>query len=134
MKRTNEDDQFALEFGRQLKLRYQALRTARDASMSEEQFAATLDVSRAALRKYLNGKAMPTVRTAALAYLKHGVSASYFGTALFGKRRPKTAASPPAQLVLPFSVRGLNTASVSAKIKPTGTNQFELRLDVNRAS
>jgi hypothetical protein len=133
MKRTSEDVQFALEFGRQLKLRYLALRNSPAGTMSEEQFATTLDVSRPALRKYFSGTAMPTVRTAALAYLRHGVSVSYFGTPLFGKLGSKSVPLPPAQLVLPFSVRGLNTSSVSAKIKPTGVNQFELSLEVIRA-
>ena len=134
MKRTPQDDLFALEFGRQLRLRYEeSVRSAAADRISEEQFATNLGVTRPALRKYLSGKAMPTVRTVVFAFLKYGVSVPYFGTLLFGKRRARNAESPNAQLVLPFSVRGLGRSSVHAKIEPTGTNQFEIRVDVSRA-
>lgn len=136
MKRTSDDEQFAEEFGRQLKIHYDRAtkRGGGESALSDEQFAATLDVTRPALKKYLSGSATPTLRVVVLAFLRYGVSASYFGMPLFGKARRKASGSPEvAQLVLPFSVYGLNTNTIQAKIEPKGTNRFEIRVDVQKA-
>jgi hypothetical protein len=137
MKRTPEDATFAVEFGRELKQHYDR-RTKKGNSgpeMSDEEFAATLDVTRPALKKYLIGKATPAVRVIVLAFLNYGINVPYFGTPLFGKRRRKDhSQSAMTQLVLPFSVQGLNTASIQTKIEPRGHNGFELRVDIRRAS
>ena len=136
MKRTLEDDAFAVDFGRQLKAHYDhATQPSADGpGMTDEQFAASLDVTRAALMKYLRGVAMPTLRVVVLAFLRYGVKVSYFRTPLFGNRgRKHSPASGPAQLVLPFSVQGLNTSTIQARVEPKGVNRFELRVDLERA-
>jgi transcriptional regulator with XRE-family HTH domain len=133
MKRTLEDDEFAAEFGRRLKAHYDAsiLKTDKGKGPSDEKFAASLDVSRAALKKYLAGEAMPTVRTAVLAYHKYGINIPYLGTPLFsGKTRTKGRVSTE-QLILPFSVRSLSTATIQARVQPKGLNQFEVRVTVD---
>jgi len=136
MKRTQEDDAFAAEFGRELKVHYDHAteKGVGGPEISDEQFAATLDVTRPALKKYLSGEAMPALRVVVLAFLRYGINVAYFGTPLFNKQRPKQ--SPPralAQLVLPFSVQGLNTATIQTKIEPKGVNRFEIRVNVQNA-
>lgn len=37
------------------------------------------------------------------------------------------------QLVLPFSIQGLNTSMIQAKVEPKGVNRFEIRVDVEKA-
>lgn len=136
MKRTLEDEAFAVEFGRELKEHYdRATRHGADApGMTDEQFAASLDVKRAALMKYLKGAAMPSLRVVVLAFLRYGVKVPYFRTPLFGNRgRKPSLISAPAQLVLPFSVQGLNTSGIQARVEPKGVNRFELRVDLEKA-
>jgi hypothetical protein len=136
MKRTSEDEAFAIEFGRALKIHYDRA-TEKDIGgpeLSDEQFAASLDVTRPALKKYLSGSAMPALRVVVLAFLRYGINVAYFGTPLFSRRRNKQML-PVAftQLVLPFSVQGLNTATIQTKIEPKGVNRFELRVNVQKA-
>jgi len=137
MKRTLEDEAFAIEFGRELKERYDHATqpSANSAGVTDEQFAASLDVTRAALMKYLKGAAMPTVRVVVLAFRQYGVRVPYFRTPLFGKSSRKHASlSTSAQLILPFSVKGLNTSAVQARVQPRGVNRFEIQVDVQKAS
>jgi transcriptional regulator with XRE-family HTH domain len=136
MKKTPEDEAFAIDFGRELKEHYDRaiLPGAEGPGATDEQFAASLDVTRAALRKYLKGEAMPALRVVVLAFLRYGVKVSYFRTPLFSKRSRKgSRGSSTTQLVLPFSVQGLNTSMIQAKVAPKGVNRFELRVDVEKA-
>ncbi|MGC1363514.1 MAG: hypothetical protein WA826_20250, partial [Silvibacterium sp.] len=115
MKSTLDDKNFAVEFGRELKHHYD--RATREGvngvKLSDEQFASTLDVTRPALKKYLGGSAMPALRVVVLAFIQYGINVPYFGTPLFGKKGKKRESSPAiTQLVLPFSVQGLNTAAI----------------------
>src|SRR5580658_677193 len=115
MKRTADDQVFAAEFGLELKRHYdRATQKSGDSpGLSDEQFAATLDVTRPALMKYLKGATMPTLRVVVLAFLSYGVNVPYFRMPLFGKRgRRVPFSAATAQLVLPFSVLGLNTATI----------------------
>jgi transcriptional regulator with XRE-family HTH domain len=136
VKRTSDDERFGVEFGRELKVHY--IRATEKGvggpELSDEDFAATLDVTRPALRKYLNGAAMPTLRVIVLAFLRYGINVPYFGTSLFGGKRPKRqVSSAPTQLVLPFSVQGLNASTIHTKIEPRGLNRFEIRVNIRRA-
>jgi hypothetical protein len=135
MKRTHDDEAFSAEFGRELKRHYdRATQKGGDnPGLSDEQFAATLDVTRPALMKYLKGAAMPTLRVVVLAFLRYGVNVAYFRMPLFGKRGRKDSPIPTtAQLVLPFSVQGLNTATIQTKVEPKGVNRFEIRVDIQK--
>lgn len=136
MKQTSEDKIFAADFGRELRRHYEhaTQKGVNGLKLSDEQFAATLDVSRPALRKYLHGATTPALRVVVLAFLRYGINVSYFGTPLFGKRKRKDHdGGAMTQLVLPFSVQGLNSASIQTKIEPRGQNGFELRVDIQRA-
>ena len=135
MKRTPDDQAFAVAFGRELKAHYdRATQPSTDGSeMTDEQFAATIDVTRPALKKYLNGTAMPTLRVVVLAFLRYGVKVPYFHTHLFGNKGRKLHSAPEAQLVLPFSVQGLNTSAIQARVQPKGINRFEIRVDIGKA-
>lgn len=136
MKKTPEDAVFAVRFGEELRRHYDRETTPDSGQMSDEDFASSLDVSRAALMRYLAGEAMPSVRVLVLAFLRYGIALDYFGTPVFGKRKRKSEHpdAAPTQLVLPFSVQGLNAASIRTKIEPRGQNGFELRVDIRRAS
>jgi hypothetical protein len=137
VKRTPEDIEFSAEFGRQLQARYQAATDrarAGSEALTDDEFAATLDVSRPALKKYLAGRAMPALRTIILAYRRHGIAIPYLGTELFSaKRRRGGTIREATQLVLPFSVRGLGISGVESKISATGENRYELRVNVKVA-
>jgi len=137
MKRTPEDEVFAVDFGRELRAHYDRATqpNADGPRMTDEQFATSLDVSRPALMKYLKGTAMPTLRVVVLAFRRYGVRVPYFQTPLFNSRGRKLApSSSGAQLVLPFSVQGLNTSAIHAKVQPKGVNRFEIRVDIEKAS
>ena len=136
MKRTPDDETFAAEFGRELKKHYD-LATQKGGEipgLSDEQFAATLDVTRPALMKYLKGATMPTLRVVVIAFLRYGINVAYFRMPLFGKRGRKGSPIPTAaQLVLPFSVQGLNISTIQTKVEPKGVNRFEIRVDIQKA-
>jgi transcriptional regulator with XRE-family HTH domain len=135
MKRTLDDASFAAAFGRELKRHYDDATKPGTGGpeLSDEQFAATLDVTRPALRKYLNGSAMPALRVVVLAFQRYKINVPYFGTPLFGKStKAGVIGSAMTQLVLPFSVQGLNTETIEAKIEAKGENRFELRVNVRR--
>lgn len=136
MKRTPEDEVFAAEFGRELKRHYDRATqpSTEGPGITDAQFAASLDVTRAALGKYLKGAAMPALRVVVLAFLRYGIRVSYFQTPLFSKRgRKEPWGSSTMQLVLPFSIQGLNTSMIQAKVEPKGVNRFEIRVDVEKA-
>lgn len=127
---------FASEFGRQLRQHYDRAteKGLGGPELSDQAFAATLDVSRPALMKYLSGSAMPTVRVVALAFLRYGVNVAYFGTPLFAKGKGKRILSHSStQLVLPFSIQALNSAGLQARVESKGVNRFELRVDIRKA-
>jgi transcriptional regulator with XRE-family HTH domain len=137
MKQTRDDEAFANLFGRELMRHYeQATREATGVALiTDEQFAATLDVSRAALKKYLKGQTTPALRVVVLAYIRYGISVEYAGTALFGKRARsgKKIHSQQTQFVLPFSVEAMGTSSIQTRIEPKGENRFELKVDFRKA-
>lgn len=137
MKQTRDDEAFAVLFGSELLRHYKQATSgaAGAAPTTDEQFAATLDVSRAALKKYLKGETTPAIRVVVLAYIRYGISVEYAGTTLFGKRaRPgKKIDSRQTQFVLPFSVEAMGASSIQTRIEPKGENRFELKVDFRKA-
>jgi hypothetical protein len=136
MKRTSEDESFSTQFGTELTRHYE--RATQEGinglKMSDEQFASTLDVTRPALKKYLNGLAMPALRVVVLAFLRYGINIPYFGMPLFSKRKQAKGSNlVMTQLVLPFSVQALNTVAIEAKIERKGPTRFELRVNLDKA-
>jgi transcriptional regulator with XRE-family HTH domain len=136
MKRTPDDDAFAAAFGHELKRHYEAAtgKGSTERKLSDEEFAATLDVSRTALMKYLRGGATPSLRVVVLAFRNYGICVRYSGTPIFRERQHrKELAQSITQLVLPFSVHGPNAAGIEAKIEPKGQNRFEIHVELRRA-
>ncbi len=136
MKQTRDDEAFAVLFGRELLRHYEHATSGagRVPAMTDEQFAATLDVSRAALKKYLRGEATPALRVVVLARLRYGISVEYAGVPLFGKRgkAAKNIESRHAQFVLPFSVEASDASSILTRIEPRGENRLELKVELRR--
>jgi len=135
MKRTPEDSSFAAECGKELRRHYdRATQTGVGGpELSDERFAATLNVTRPALKKYLRGGAMPTLRVVVLAFVRYGINLPYLGVPLFQTETQQAGSTLIAQLVLPFSVQGLNLATILTKIEAKGENQFDLYVDVQKA-
>lgn len=136
MKRTLDDNKFAVAFGRELKRHYEraTVEGVNGVKLSDEQFASTLDVTRPALKKYLSGSAMPALRVVVLAFTNYGINVPYLGTPLFGKNKGKKKESSQtiSQLLLPFSVQGINATAIQAEIARKGPNRFELRVNLDR--
>jgi len=85
MKRTPEDAAFAVEFGRELYVKYSDAKTR---GVTDDVFAKSIGVVRAQLDKYLRGEAVPSVRTVALAHAGYGIAVAYDGSTGFqGLRR-----------------------------------------------
>jgi hypothetical protein len=137
MKQTLEDEAFAVGFGQELRQHYERSTQAGagGGALSDEAFAATLNVTRPALKKYLAGAATPSISVIVLAYERYGINVPYAGTPLFNKKsRLKRNAPGGTQLVLPFSVQSFGSTSVHAKIEPRGENRFALMVDIGRAA
>ena len=136
MKCTAQDKEFAIAFGRELTEHYARLTNGENGTdrMSDEEFAATLGVTRPALKKYLRGAATPSVGVVVSAYLRYRINVGYSGVPLFGRKRSAAPRdNPRTQLVFPFSVRGSSLDTVETRIEPKGENQFELRVEVRKA-
>lgn len=103
---------------------------------SDEEFARKLDVSRAALKKYLNGKAMPGVRTVALAYANLGINVSYgkFDAKLLCSRARSNKKSVEAQLLLPFAIESLSQEDIEVQLVDKKKNRIEMSVTIQFAT
>jgi len=132
MKRTPEDDSFAVDFGRELTVKYSR---AKRKGVTDQAFAASIGVARAQLDKYLRGEAVPSVRTVALALRKHGVAVPYDKIPVHGslgrKQRPKKAIET-GQLLLPFTILSEGPERIGVRFKPVSTRNFEVHLMVKK--
>ncbi|HMK29515.1 MAG TPA: helix-turn-helix transcriptional regulator, partial [Terriglobales bacterium] len=102
MKRTQEDDDFAMRFGEQL---WKSYNKAKKRGVSDEAFAGSIGVARAQLDRYLRGEAMPGVRTVVLALRRHRVCVPYNEldlSSVFKRGKKISQQSSDAQLTLPF--------------------------------
>ena len=100
-------------------------------------FAESIGVERPSLTRYLDGEAMPSVRTVAFAYREYGVAIPYNRVSL-AKTLPKTGRKkkpqPLSQMVLPFIIQTKKTtAKVDLKLDPVSPRKFALRLIVDQA-
>jgi len=129
MKRTSEDDEFVLEFSRQLNASYAY---ERQKKLSDEEFARSIGVSRTALQKYLDGKSMPSLRTVVLCYTRHKIAVPYSGTRMFTGSPRRKQKTTPEQLILPLAITALHSKPVGMKLDPKGLNAFELKITVQR--
>jgi transcriptional regulator with XRE-family HTH domain len=132
MKRTPEDDSFAIDFGRELTVKYSR---AKRRGVTDQVFAASIGVARAQLDKYLRGEAVPSVRTVALALRKHAVAVPYdkipLQSSLDRKKRPKRTIET-GQLLLPFTILSEGPEKIGVRFKPVSSRNFEVHLLVKK--
>jgi len=124
-----EDLRFIEMFSKRLKEEY-GKRKGSDAA-----FARELDVSRAALKKYLNGKAMPGVRTVALAFANLNINVSYgkFDAKRLCSRAKSNRRSVEAQLLLPFAIESLKQENIDIALVDKKPNRIELNVSIRFA-
>jgi transcriptional regulator with XRE-family HTH domain len=127
MKRTDEDHEFGVEFGKRLKPFYErALADGR----TEKEFARRLGVDRGGLQRYLRTGAMPSFRTIVLAHREFGIAIPYAGTESVslvsgrGKRRRKTSA---LQMDLPLTIEALQ-GEIDIVVKKKSPQRIRLQL------
>jgi transcriptional regulator with XRE-family HTH domain len=128
-KHEKEDRKFIKDFAHQLESHY---KNAKLSGISDEAFAESLDVSRQALQDYLDAKAMPTIRTLALAVDRYGVDLGYKGTEFRASRRGQLATRAEEQLTLPF-VFVSPDPRVALKLGPVTENTVTFGLQIKRA-
>lgn len=125
-----EDLRFIEEFKTRLNEEYEKFKG------SDAQFAAMLDVTRPALKKYLNGKAMPGVRTMALAYVKLGINVSYgkFDAKSLVSRGRSNRKSVEAQMLLPFAIESLTQENIEVALVEKKKNRIAMNVSIRFAS
>ncbi len=131
MKRTPEDDVYAVRFGELLE---EAYRAAKASKTTDQRFADSIGVKRSQLRKYLRGEAVPSVRTVALAHRNHGVSVAYeevqVGKLVGTRPRGRKVMRPAVQLRLPFSLEVADARKFEVQLRSVKPRKYELRIRV----
>jgi hypothetical protein len=130
-----EDLRFIEKFSNKLNEEY-AKHKGPDGKGSDAAFAQKLDVSRPALKKYLEGTAMPGVRTMALAYVNLGINISYgkFDAKGLCARGRSNRRSVEAQLLLPFAIESLTQDDIEIELMDKKPNRIALNLSIRFAS
>lgn len=125
-----EDFRFLERFSKRLNEEYEK----HDGSDAE--FAGKLDVSRPALLKYLTGKAMPGIRTIALAYENLRINVPYgrFDAKLLCSRAKSNRRSPEAQLLLPFAIDSLKPENLHVELVEKKPNRIAMSISIRFAS
>jgi transcriptional regulator with XRE-family HTH domain len=134
MKRTPDDNAYAVRFGEDLNAAYKA---AKAKSMSDQEFADSVGVVRAQLDKYLRGASMPSFRTVVLAHRNHGIHIPYAGedvkTVLATRaRRRKRKLETLDQLKLPFVITTEKSSNIDLSLKSLGPRKFELHVSLRK--
>ena len=126
-----EDLQFVEKFSKHLNEKYdehkkKTIGTGSSKKGSDAEFARKLDVTRPALKKYLDGKAMPGVRTVALAYVNLGINVSYgrFDAKLLCSRGKSNRRSVEAQMLLPFAIESLKQDNIEVELVDKKPNRI----------
>jgi len=131
MKRTEEDQQFGVEFARRLKPFYDK---AIADGQTEKAFAKRLGVDRGGLQRYLQKHAMPSHRTVVLAHREFGISIPYAGVethALTSKRGRKSRLSSVLQMDLPLTIEAPQ-GEISVVVKKKTAQRYRLQLHVRK--
>ncbi len=125
-----EDFRFIEQFSQKLKKEYDKF------TGSNADFARKLDVSRAALQKYLDGKAIPGIRTLVLAYENLGISVSYgkFDAKKLCSRGKKNRASAEGQMLLPFAIESLKPENLEIEFTEKKPNRIAMSVRIRFAS
>lgn len=129
MKRTSEDDAYALKFSIALRGVYDSKKRE---GITDEQFAQSIGVARAQLDRYLRGDAVPSVRTVALCLREHGVAVAYAGIDITEGVR-KGVGSPrrssTRQLILPLKIQNEGPSELKVKLRPVSRRSYELQFE-----
>jgi transcriptional regulator with XRE-family HTH domain len=132
MKRTDEDQQFGMEFAKRLRPFYEG---ALALGQTEKEFAKRLGVDRGGLQRYLRTNAMPSFRTIVLAYREFGISIPYAGTepgpliSRTGRRRRRTS---DLQMDLPLTIEAPQ-GEITVVIKKKTPQRIRLQLRALKA-
>lgn len=131
MKRTDEDQQFGVEFAQRLKPLYeQALARGE----TERAFARRLGVDRGALQRYLRKNAMPSLRTVVLAYREFGIAIPYAGVqtyALISKKGRRRKGASELQMDLPLTIEAPQ-GEINVVIKKKSAQRYRLQLHIRK--
>lgn len=130
MKRTSEDDEFAINFGAELSSAYDA---AKESGKTDEEFADSIGVMRPQLKKYLSGAAVPCLRTVAMAKKNHNVDVPYAGVLVLQGTKKHITARRPVQLHLPLTIEATGADQLNVRVKSASSGRVELELMVRRA-
>lgn len=131
MKRTPEDTEFAAQFGRELKGKYDA---AKRRGMTDAEFAESVGVVRAQLDKYVRGEAVPGIRTIALAKQKYGIAVPYDGVVVSKSARGRRRIEQQNQLELPFVIWAEGPGEYDLKLRPVSARRFALDVVIKKRS
>jgi transcriptional regulator with XRE-family HTH domain len=125
-----EDLRFIEEFSEKLNEEYGKRKC------SDAEFARKLDVSRPALKKYLDGAAMPGLRTVALASCNLGINVSYgkFDAKRLCSRGRSNRGSVEAQLLLPFAIESLKQENIEIELVEKKPNRIAMNVSIRFAS
>ena len=131
MKRTEEDQQFGMEFAKRLQTFYdQAIAKG----VTEKAFARRLGVDRGGLQRYLKKHAVPSLRTAILAFREFGICVPYAGIDMLslvsGKGRRRQGVSG-LQMDLPLTIEAPQ-GEIDIVIKKKSAQRYRLQLHVRR--
>jgi len=131
MKRTEEDQQFGIEFAQRLKPFYEQALSRGD---TEKAFAQRLGVDRGALQRYLRKNAMPSVRTVVLAYREFGITIPYAEVqtqALISRKGRRRKGTSELQMDLPLTIEAPQ-GEISVVIKKKSAQRYRLQLHVRK--
>jgi transcriptional regulator with XRE-family HTH domain len=131
VKRTEADEQFGIEFARQLQPFYdKAIR----AGETEKLFAKRLGVDRGGLQRYLRKHATPSLRTVVLAFREFGIAIPYAGTdtAPLISKKAKTRRFPSElQMDLPLTIEAPR-GEINVIVKKQSAQRFRFQLRVRK--
>lgn len=131
MKRTEEDQQFGMEFAKRLQTFYdQAIADGG----TEKAFARRLGVDRGGLQRYLKKHATPSLRTAVLAFREFGICIPHSGIdtlPLVSKKGRKRRRLSELQMDLPLTIEAPQ-GEIDVVIKKKSAQRYRLQLRVRK--
>lgn len=133
-KNSSIDKAFAKAFGQQLDDAFRRVaKNKATKSLSVEEFATSLGLTRAGLHKARKGKSVPSLELIEKART-HGVAVKYGDLELpLVRKRAQEKVLPEAQLYLPFAVDNLRKENVSVELGRHKGENVELRIRIKFA-
>jgi transcriptional regulator with XRE-family HTH domain len=133
MKRTADDDVYVARFALELRQKYER---AKKNGVTDQVFAESIGVERPSLDRYLDGEAMPSVRTVVLAYKNHEVAVPYMEISVEKALPRKTRSRAPLvsdQMVLPLKIEAEKSgARFDLKLDSISARKYSLKVTVRR--